>query len=97
MCKEWIESVAYEPIWVFHGLGKDVQRLAELVGRKIAIGAPGSGVQYAARKLLEPSKSFPPKKLSSLSNVLSPSDTSKRVAPFCSITFHSGWPIWRNG
>lgn len=54
--KEWMESlasVAYEPIWVFHGLGKEAQRLAELIGKKIAIGAPGSGVQYAARKLLE--------------------------------------------
>jgi TRAP transporter TAXI family solute receptor len=54
--KEWLESlasVAYEPIWVFHGLGKDVNRLADLTGKKIAIGAAGSGVQYAARKLLD--------------------------------------------
>lgn len=54
--KEWIESlasVAYEPIWVFHGLGKEVQRLAEFVGKRIAIGAPGSGAQFAAIKLLE--------------------------------------------
>jgi TRAP-type uncharacterized transport system substrate-binding protein len=54
--KVWIESlasVAYEPIWVFHTLGKDLQRLAELVGKRIAIGIPGSGVQFAARKLLE--------------------------------------------
>jgi TRAP transporter TAXI family solute receptor len=54
--KEWMESlasVAYEPIWVFHSLGKEVQRLAELVGKRVAIGAPGSGVQFAAKKLLE--------------------------------------------
>jgi TRAP transporter TAXI family solute receptor len=54
--QEWIESlasVAFEPIWVFHRLGKNVQRLADLTGRKIAVGAPGSGVQFAARKLLE--------------------------------------------
>ncbi len=50
---ESLASIAYEPIWVFHRLGDQVRRVSDLKGRRIAIGAPGTGVQFAARKLLE--------------------------------------------
>ncbi len=49
---ESLASVAYEPIWVFHRLGQDLVRLSDLAGKRIAIGAPGTGSYFAAQKLL---------------------------------------------
>lgn len=46
-------SVAYQPLWVFYRNTTPVDRLSELAGRRIGVGAPGSGVQLLARTLLE--------------------------------------------
>lgn len=45
-------SMYYEPVWVFHR-GRPLQRLHELAGRRIAVGAEGSGVRGLALQLLE--------------------------------------------
>lgn len=42
----------YEPLWVFYRLPKDIDRLAQLQGKKIAIGAAGSGTRSLATQLL---------------------------------------------
>ena len=42
----------YEPLWVFHRLPQDVDRLVQLRGKKIAIGAAGSGTRALALQLL---------------------------------------------
>lgn len=43
----------YEPLWVFHRLRDDVDRLAQLRGKKIAVGPAGSGTRALAMQLLE--------------------------------------------
>ena len=45
-------TVSNQPLWVFYR-GAHVNRLAEFAGKRISIGAPGSGVQALARALLE--------------------------------------------
>lgn len=45
-------SVAYQPLWVFYRGTAKITRLSELAGRRIGIGAPGSGVQSLAKALL---------------------------------------------
>jgi len=40
---ETLGSVFYEPIWVFYRGQATVERISELRGRRIAVGAPGSG------------------------------------------------------
>ncbi len=44
-------SAFYEPIWIFYRDTKVLTRGNELIGKKIAIGAPGSGTQEFARPL----------------------------------------------
>jgi TRAP-type uncharacterized transport system substrate-binding protein len=44
-------SVFYEPIWVFYRDKRVLERTFELAGRKIAIGAPGSGTSELGRAL----------------------------------------------
>lgn len=44
-------TTAYQPLWVFYR-GPHIDRLAELAGKRIGIGAPGSGVQPLARAML---------------------------------------------
>ena len=44
-------SVFYEPVWVFHR-GPALQRLADLKGKRIAIGQEGSGIRALAQTLL---------------------------------------------
>lgn len=55
-----IGSLYYEPLWIFYraGLAKDLpgnelDRLTQLKGRRIAVGAPGSGTHKLATELLE--------------------------------------------
>ncbi len=47
-----IAAVSYEPIWVFYRGDTIVNRLAELRGKRIAIGVPGSGLLNVAQVLL---------------------------------------------
>lgn len=46
-------SLYHEPLWIFYreGLGKPT-RIADLKGKRIAIGGAGSGTQHLARELL---------------------------------------------
>jgi uncharacterized protein len=46
-------SVYYEPIWVFVRGLPGAGRLTELKGKRIAVGAPGSGTRAVALQLLE--------------------------------------------
>ncbi|MEW5781135.1 MAG: TAXI family TRAP transporter solute-binding subunit [Pseudomonadota bacterium] len=50
-------SLYYEPLWIFYRaeLGTPT-RLADLKGKRIAIGAPGSGTRYLADQLLSASQ-----------------------------------------
>jgi TRAP transporter TAXI family solute receptor len=47
-----IAAVSYEPIWVFYRGDTIVNRLAQLRGKRIAIGVPGSGLLNVAKVLL---------------------------------------------
>ena len=49
---ESLGSLYFEPLWVFYQRGLQVKRLADLQGRKIAIGPEESGVYAIATKLL---------------------------------------------
>ncbi|MGZ8981485.1 MAG: hypothetical protein ACXW2D_12100, partial [Burkholderiaceae bacterium] len=44
-------SVFYEPIWIFYRDKRVLERSFELAGRKIAIGAPGSGTAEVGRAI----------------------------------------------
>lgn len=46
-------SLYYEPVWVFYRGTQPVARLADLAGRRIAVGAEGSGIRGLALTLLE--------------------------------------------
>ncbi len=46
-------SIFYEPVWVFYRDDKDLTRLTELRGRRIAVGQEGSGIRQLAHQLLE--------------------------------------------
>ncbi|HRF29688.1 MAG TPA: TAXI family TRAP transporter solute-binding subunit [Azonexus sp.] len=45
-------SLFYEPVWVFYRGERDLTRLTELRGKRIAIGQEGSGVRQLAQQLL---------------------------------------------
>ncbi|WP_211473315.1 TAXI family TRAP transporter solute-binding subunit [Collimonas humicola] len=47
-----IAAVSYEPIWVFYRGDAVVNRLAQLRGKRISIGVPGSGLLTVSRVLL---------------------------------------------
>jgi TRAP transporter TAXI family solute receptor len=47
-----IAAVSYEPIWVFYRGDAIVNRLAQLRGKRVAIGVPGSGLLNVSRVLL---------------------------------------------
>lgn len=47
-----IAAVSYEPIWVFYRGTTTVDRLAQLRGKRIAIGVPGSGLLNVSSVLL---------------------------------------------
>lgn len=46
-------SISYQPLWVFYRGTTRITRLSELAGKRIGIGAPGSGTHTLARILLE--------------------------------------------
>lgn len=50
---ETLAAVSYEPIWVFYRGDTTITRLAQLRGKRIAIGVPGSGLLNVARTLLD--------------------------------------------
>ena len=45
----------YEPLWVFYRGGRELDRLTQLKGSRIAVGAEGSGTRKLALQLLEAS------------------------------------------
>ena len=45
-------SMYYEPVWVFYRGDKDLDRLHQLAGKRIAVGAEGSGIRGLALQLL---------------------------------------------
>jgi TRAP transporter TAXI family solute receptor len=47
-----IAAVSYEPIWVFYRGDSVINRLAQLRGKRIAIGVPGSGLLDVSLQLL---------------------------------------------
>ncbi|PTY08359.1 C4-dicarboxylate ABC transporter substrate-binding protein [Opitutaceae bacterium EW11] len=46
-------SIAYQPLWVFYRNAAPFGRLADLAGKRIAVGAPGSGTRNLALALLQ--------------------------------------------
>ncbi|WP_244221013.1 TAXI family TRAP transporter solute-binding subunit [Paraburkholderia aromaticivorans] len=48
-----IAAVSYEPIWVFYRGDTPIDRLAQLRGKRISIGVPGSGLLNVAQLLLD--------------------------------------------
>ena len=47
-----LASLYYEPLWVFVGGDRPVARLTALAGRRVAVGAEGSGTRFVALELL---------------------------------------------
>jgi TRAP transporter TAXI family solute receptor len=46
-------SVYYEPVWVFYRGPRTIDKLHQLAGKRIAVGAEGSGIRGLALQLLE--------------------------------------------
>jgi TRAP transporter TAXI family solute receptor len=46
-------SLYYEPLWIFYRYGLRMTNLFQLEGKKVAIGAPGSGTNHLIRRLLD--------------------------------------------
>jgi len=49
---EGLGSLYYEPLWLFHRAGLSLDRLAGLAGRRVAVGAEGSGTRQLVLRLL---------------------------------------------
>jgi TRAP transporter TAXI family solute receptor len=49
---EMVAALYYEPMWIFVHAGAPVTQLNELQGKRIAIGAPGSGTRVLVQQLL---------------------------------------------
>ncbi len=47
-----LASLFYEPIWLFYRADEPLEQLTELAGRRVAIGAEGSGTRALALQLL---------------------------------------------
>jgi TRAP transporter TAXI family solute receptor len=47
-----IAAVSYEPIWVFYRGDTVINRLAQLRGKRVSVGVPGSGLLHVAQVLL---------------------------------------------
>jgi TRAP transporter TAXI family solute receptor len=45
-------TVFHEPLWIFHKLPGDPERLSDLVGKRVAIGGVGTGSQVLLRQVL---------------------------------------------
>jgi len=50
---EMLASLYYEPLWVFYRDAKPLTQLNDLRGKRVAIGAPGSGTRAFVEPLLE--------------------------------------------
>ena len=48
-------AVYYEPLWIFYRGGETIDKLSQLAGKRIAIGAEGSGTRALALQLLRAS------------------------------------------
>lgn len=48
-------SLYYEPLWVFYRGSTELSRFSQLVGKKLAIGEPGSGTAMLSQRLLSAS------------------------------------------
>jgi len=46
----------YEPLWVFHNMPNDIDRLTQLRGKRIVVGPAGSGTRHLAMQLLAASE-----------------------------------------
>lgn len=46
-------SLYYEPLWIFHRAKHKVESLSELMGKRIAVGRPGSGSHILSGMLLD--------------------------------------------
>ncbi len=46
-------SISYQPLWVFYRSAAKITRLSELAGKRLGVGAPGSGVSVVSKALLE--------------------------------------------
>lgn len=49
---ESLASLFYEPMWLFHREGLDLERIADLRGARVAIGPQGSGTRSVALTIL---------------------------------------------
>jgi TRAP transporter TAXI family solute receptor len=49
---ESIASVYYEPLWIAHRAGLEVDEVRDLAGLRLSLGAPGSGTRAVAEELL---------------------------------------------
>ncbi|MGH7326476.1 MAG: TAXI family TRAP transporter solute-binding subunit [Candidatus Rokuibacteriota bacterium] len=47
-----LAALYLDPLWVFHRLGPSIDSLSAFSGRRMAVGAPGSGTEAVARALL---------------------------------------------
>lgn len=47
-----VGRIAYEPLWVFHAGDRPLERLADLVGKRILVGPAGGGTNGLALRLL---------------------------------------------
>src|SRR5215831_7312709 len=48
-----IATLYYEPLWVFHRKQTKIDQLNDLIGKRLAVGAPGSGTRAFAVAMLE--------------------------------------------
>ena len=62
-------SVFYEPVWIFYRGDGNLERLADLRGKRIAIGPEGSGVRLLAQQLLVANEIGPDAELLPLSGL----------------------------
>ena len=54
-----IGRVFLEPLWIFYRADADLDALSQLRGRRLAIGAPGSGTRILVEALLQPNDMSP--------------------------------------
>jgi hypothetical protein len=47
-----LASLYYEPLWIFHRTERPPERLSDMAGWRLHVGAPGSGTRAVARTLL---------------------------------------------
>ncbi len=71
-------SVFYEPVWVFYRGEKELNRLSDLRGKRIAIGQEGSGVRQLAQTLLAANEIEPGDHLIPLSGLKAAEELQQR-------------------